>query len=742
MNNSVFIDVSGSVGNNSRYWEEVAKIINSNTFKSYYLWDTNIVRATKQEVMNAIKEMTGRGGTSISEVAKTIVKNNHQNDVCYIITDGDVGSDEVKRSEAILSDTIIQNVKCFIISRSATEKSMDISVPLAFMRRNNATLYLSNSVDSLKVIKELSVADYELLNNITLDNVLKHFDKIYDLVNISNMNKAGLPDIKQKLIKIRSEFIKLSGEKLKAIDGKMVQEYLLKGDYDEATRLLKIIEYNFTNVDDDNASVKFNKLLSLCDDRRNTGFALATKISNANLQDEVKPEEEVIVSTFEDPILMVPDTPQILILDTDVVLFEDDKSFKNFIENPLGCLDDEELKNKIARKIGHCLGVSFTNAYYEDPFNRGAIIGTIPLTESNDQHITVGNYALYKLFTNGKKMGNVNLYYVVLYQILVVEKRCEYLEEYYEFITNHLKYRMANATTYISLCGLPDFNRTLVPMDVAMYYIINGPEINKNILRKHLFSIDVMTNIITNVFKYSIDGKITKHINLEKIAMSMLKCIKKNAMKFRTIMKCLVNSYITTENKVMIPIDNEATDDDVAKIIDKLPVYYKDLPKNELLYISTLVNPNYSASNINIAYNQPITYTQPFVRDWGYDVKNVKPLDISLKTFRIYYKENWKDLAEENAKVSVDKQCSSYNDYIKYYLKNKKFPTYDEFATHTYNRYKKALHKDFKNIYDEIYAAYQNVRDYIEQNNLTYEDVKKIISDSCRIIDRVRIQDS
>lgn len=744
---AIYIDISGSVGSSDIYWEKVDKIVSQNKKAKFIVWDTESKEINYDQVLKYIKDKKGYGGTMISCVASSIVEKNFNDKNIIIITDGEVSSGDVILSEKKLNGFNIKEVECHIIKASSYLHDVDISVPLAFMRNNTSRLYYTNRENETKLVKSINKADYEKLKNITLENVMKNFDMIYDLVNILNMGRSGLPEIKQKLLKIRSEFIRLSNQNLKTIDGNDVHCELQKGNYKNAIVMIKKIEDVFVNQNDDSPIRKFDKLLSLCDDRTNTGFALQQKISNAKQSEEIEPEEateeEASKYEFEDPVLLDLDVPQLVILKSDEELFENDKDFKNFIENPLNILGNEEMKKKIAKRFGHCIGIKLTNRCDYDPFNRIEIIGTIPLTTTNSQHNDVGSHALYKLFTKGKKMGNPNLYYVVLWQIIAAENKCEYLSEYNEHITNHLKFRISKAMTYISLCGLPDFNRTIVPMDVAMYYIINGPEINKTILRKHIFNIDVLLNIIINVFKYQVSNEIIKHINLEKTVLSMLSLIKKDSFGFKRKFKCLINSHMIADGEY-IPVDKIATKKDIDEIMATFPDYYTKNEYNELIYLSNLVNPNYSANVIQIEYNKPINYNAIFENDWSdkYIVTTPRPLNISLKTFRIYYQSNWKELAEKNNSVCINDQISAYNEYIKFYMKHKHFPSFNEFAKHIYNKYKKAIHKDFKNIYIEVVTSYNDVRQYIKDNNLTYEQVKKIISDSCRIEDRIRIQDS
>jgi hypothetical protein len=746
MNDTViYIDISGSVNNSIIYWNKVNEIVSLNKNAIFIVWDTKIKEVTYNEMLKYIKTKTGYSGTDISRVALSIVYNKYCDNNIIIITDGEVSSSYVKLAESILTDFNIKEVECYIIKDNSYSSEIDISVPLPFMRNNTSKLYYTNSENITTLIKNINKTDYEILKNITLENVMNNYNLVYDIINISNMGKSGLPVIKEKLLKIRTEFIKLSNESLKVINGNTVQNELQTGNYENAIDLIKQIEDIFTNQIDNSPISKFDKLLALCDNRTNNGFAINQKILNATKCSDIIPEEptenELNKYEFEDPVMLDLDVPQLVILKSNEQLFSNDKEFKNFIENPLTIIGNEELKNKIAKRLGHCIGIKLTNKCILDPYTRIEILGTIPLTTSNLQHNQVGSHNLFKLFTNSKKLGNPNLYYVILWQILVVENKCEYLNEYKDHITNHLKFRLSNAMTYISLCGLPDFNRTIVPMDVAMYYIINGPKFNKTILRKHIFNIDVILNIIMNVFKYQVSKEIIKHINLEKTLLSMLSLVKKDSKGFKRKFKCLINSYIIADNEY-IPVDKIATKTDIDEIMKTFPDYYKTNNVNELIYLSSIVNRNLSANAIILEYNKPIKYDVNFNNEWSdkYIVSKPEPLKISLKTFRIEYNSNWKELSEKENGVSIDKQLSAYNVYIKYYIKYKHFPSFNEFAKYIYNKYNKVLPKDFNTIYIEIDMAYTDVRNYIEDKKLSYEDVKKIILDSCKIEDRIRIQ--
>ena len=124
----------------------------------------------------------------------------------------------------------------------------------------------------------------------------------------------------------------------------------------------------------------------------------------------------------------------------------------------------------------------------------------------------------------------------------------------------------------------------------------------------------------------------------------------------------------------------------------------------------------------------------------NYNIKENIYLDISLKTFRPVYNENWKKISEEINEVSFDKQKSFYADYLRYHLKYNNFPSFQEFIKFVYDRYQKPVHKDIKIVYDNIDKSYENVKDYICNNNMLSKDVSKIIKLSTSIPNRIMIE--
>ena len=303
MNNILFLDISGSVKNDIFYWNEVTKIISKNSFSDHYLWNSKIYKSSLYKLNFIISCKFGSEGTEISNVASIIDKNNLYDNNIVIITDGEVSRNQITITENYLKRNI-KSVECYIIKNLTEEQNLDISVPLSFMRNSNSKIYLSNYKD-FKLIKEIKLEDYKILENITALNIMQDYDKYYDIINILNMGKNGLPIIKQELLNIRNDYIKLSNKSLNKDNGIKASELLQLGNYTEALKIINKIEYEFINNIDNSFITKFNKLLSLCDDRTNSGFSLYQKVNNALSVENLKPDENSSVEeyAFEESII-------------------------------------------------------------------------------------------------------------------------------------------------------------------------------------------------------------------------------------------------------------------------------------------------------------------------------------------------------------------------------------------------------------------------------------------------------
>jgi hypothetical protein len=126
---------------------------------------------------------------------------------------------------------------------------------------------------------------------------------------------------------------------------------------------------------------------------------------------------------IECPILNDDDVPQILIDECEPVLLGVDKNIVDDIAAcPLRLLNYPEIKAKLKSRLSNFIGVmgikaNFDKELYKNPFTQNRLLGGIPLG-SHASHVKVGNYTLAKLISGGKILGNLNLYYAVIWSMI------------------------------------------------------------------------------------------------------------------------------------------------------------------------------------------------------------------------------------------------------------------------------------------------------------------------------------
>ncbi len=142
-----------------------------------------------------------------------------------------------------------------------------------------------------------------------------------------------------------------------------------------------------------------------------------------------------------------------------------------------------------------------------------------------------------------------------------------------------------------------------------------------------------------------------------------------------------------------VPIDGEASAEQIARIREQLPKYTQELSLEELYHISTLLDAQKSASDIFLDYNIKVPQLpKPEVR-WCYGLSTIdnSKVQFNPKTLRPFYMfegKRWDECAKETFKVSdvnlLFKGCKYLENYI---LKFEKLPNYAELLLFYFNRY-------------------------------------------------------
>jgi len=188
----------------------------------------------------------------------------------------------------------------------------------------------------------------------------------------------------------------------------------------------------------------------------------------------------------------------------------------------------------------------------------------------------------------------------------------------------------------------------------------------------------------------------------------------------------LLSLFFKTIND--IPITE--TIDDYEQILKskEFPNYFHSKTREEIIKLF----------NDEVCPKKPIIYNYSSIED--YDIKSNNYLEVSNKTFRPLYEDDWKEKTKTLNGISMENQQSFYAEYLRYYLKFKKFPEFKEFLNYLYYKFNRPIHKDIAIVFENIEKSYNPIKDFIKNNNLSFKEVKAILIQSTSIKNRKELQ--
>jgi hypothetical protein len=211
-----------------------------------------------------------------------------------------------------------------------------------------------------------------------------------------------------------------------------IRESLEKNDFYTAIEEAKTIcTAYFSNSTSMDLEKKISHLINLCGDLRgkyninqikSNKMAIAKDAVKAEIDKEVE-VTDLSKNPIECPILNEEDVPQILIDECEPLLLGLEKHVVDDIAAcPLRILNYPEIKAKLKSRLSNYVGVMGIKAQFDkdllkNPFTQNRLLGSIPLG-THQSHVQVGNYTIAKLISGGKILGNLSLYYAVIWYLI------------------------------------------------------------------------------------------------------------------------------------------------------------------------------------------------------------------------------------------------------------------------------------------------------------------------------------
>jgi hypothetical protein len=722
-------------------------------------WDGAVVEMTKRDLFFINTTKRGYGGTYPEVLVDYIVKNNFHG-VLVLITDGQISPGEVRKCSEQLMDWKFKKVFVYIM-KTSFYGNIEESISCAFVRNSPHVIEIYNNNGELNQnvveITRESFAILEKLDSITDEETFLSFvPELDNLLMSINMGTQGNSKIKDTLVKLKRRIIQRKSDNIVGVSE--ISDVVGNPTTENLARVWNLYYYGSSSWEK-----TIDKYISWC-----SGSLLNTFdrqiINRERLAEVVPPAAPEIIELLvtnsnssiiaECPILMADSCNFMILIRKKDSLFqflgqEDHKDLKELLTNcPLNALNHAVVLDYMKGLLDNVISIEAYKELIEhgisaeSPLTREDIIGGICLG-SHESHVKFSNSVMRQCLTNGKHLGNIDLWFAVIYMMIVEKRLVSHLDDYVPNIREHMIYRLENSTTYMCLSGLPTFPTYRVPLKIALWSVLSASAVTDNPrhepIRLHLSYASVMFHLIGLVGLFVPEG-ITGYINrLECLRWLLYEKKKGNREKIENIVEALrYNFLFLKEEDRFIYLDGMPTEQQTMTVKVKLPGMFDLLSREEILHLNKICDTN--KAEADIVYHmktKPDTNIQIGSKIWNYEATMpYSKVDICEATCRPYYYvdyrggKKWTEKAKEI--YGKERHLISLNELFGNYIcKNNAYPTKNAFlvflSDYFGRRNKKTLPMCMSQFLEELFDEYKeimekvSVKDFIERWKRTSE---------------------
>jgi len=740
--------------------QSIVKHLNSsNTL--FIRWDDKHTVISKIDLEEINKKKKGFNATSPVSLLKFIKEIGFKGNLIFI-SDGQISDNCVQNCSEILSDWKFNSVNVYLIYTGGTVNE-SVSCALTRESTHKIEVYKNRESYSYPDIITVNENDLKTVYNVELINTIEEFlnqkETLKNVLISINMGTNGNKVLHSKLVELKNRLVKSESNSFKKNDDDPVSRLIKSFDkhnpslveLDNVWKMYYKIE-DGDDRDENDWKKLIDKFISWCAGSLLKAFD-RNKISNREasaVSEPVIPSESVNIleEKLEDLKLSCPITLSEYSSSNMIILMKRNGSSvfddlptnlrDSLINCPLNALRNNEILIYIKSLLDCVISIE---AYKElvdygisdkSPLTREEIFGGLCLGKDKS-HVQATNSTLRYILTGGKSLGNIDLWFAVIY-FIIKRGYADHLIDHLPIVEEHLKYRLLNSNSYMCLSGLPTYPTYSVPLGLALWCSVMATTSNLSLMknakndpiRLHLsYSLDIIE--LLNILNINVPTKLLVHINRLKTLRNFLLEVKKGkdqTFKLKNLVDALFYNAIETSN-LWILIDGEVSDEQISKVKCQLPNVCKELSNTEIKDILELCDSNKAEADIYIPYNFEIKpYVKCIAKNWtfGKDIPYYK-VNISPKTCRPYYniiengiKKTWLDNAIEIYGYTI---FSTNNFFGNYVFQNKKYPTKEEFFNYIFMYYftrnKKTLPICIEQFVDEVFTDYEDILKSIEE---------------------------
>lgn len=757
----VAYDCSGST--DSRYGDtkfyhtktqDIVKNLNIET-TLFIRWDVNCDIISKKDLKDINMKEMGFGGTSPVNLFSFIKNINFKGHLIFI-SDGQIDNSSANICSDILFDYKFSKVNIYLIY---TGGIVNESVSCAITRNSphEIEIYKNKEYYNDPILISVTNNDFNMVNNLdsisTIEKFMEQKDTLKNVLFSINTGTKGnkilhskLVELKNKLIKIESKsYAKNINDPVSRLIDSFEKQKLSLSILDEVWKMYYKLDDDNEDDNEDDWKKVIDKFISWCSGTLSNAFD-RNKISNREAKAIITPvfpseniqilEEQMDNLKITCPITLSDSTNIIVLMKkTDLNVFNNlPTNIKDSLINcPLNALKNNDILNYIKSLFDCVISIEAYKELVEhgisdsSPLTRDDIFGGLCLGKDKS-HVNATNSTLRYILTGGKSLGNIDLWFAILY-FLIKRGHVEHLKEYLPAFEEHMKFRLLKSKSYMCLSGLPSYPTYSVPLGLAMWCSVMATtselSLMKNAsfdpLRMHLaYSIDIIE--LLNILNISVPNNLIEHINRLKMLRIFLQEVKKgkdDALKLKNQVEALFYNAIET-SELWVFIDGTPSEEQINKVKSRLPKVCENFSNTDIKYILDICDSNKAESDINISYrytNRKNIITNTKTWDFTNDVPS-STIRICPETCRPYYnvadkngfKSTWLDQA---IKVYGYNLFSTDNFYGRYISEHKQYPSKSKFLNYIflyyYTRGKMTLPICIEQFVDEVLDDYQDI---------------------------------
>lgn len=570
------------------------------------------------------------------------------------------------------------------------------------------------------------------MNNIdninTFEDLALKFEALSRALSARVLGTSGDRKLRDQVVQLQSRVTKNFVKKESNSPIMFVQALDAK-DYPKTLEIGSTIVLEYNRPDGYESMIQ--SLLRLCDGALRYVFspdeiqaARATRAVNEKQFDTLEAEDLILPQnhpSFICPIMYADETDPVIMIakpDRPLLVGYDKKITDTLIDCPLNALRSTEFVENLIQYIDHPVSLKTVREAEEagyplkhSPVTRKDLIGFIPLGP-HETHVAAADWTIANLLSDGKKLGNPNFWFAVLW-ILVEQGKIQYLADMLPFLREQMIWRLKNRTSSASLTGLSGFVQTKLRLDASIYFCLVSstfslpPDPKFDTLRNHLMHTKEFLEIMKLV-DIQIPSKVVKHILRTQSLVQLLNFAKKKGhqellslgsalvQKAFKVNQSLVTKQLfdfTMAKSIFVPLDGAASSEQIADVISFLPSSCQTLLVNEIYALIQLADPQKSAVDIQISLDWEAPPLPKAVVNWNhYQGKLSKLIHVQIcpKTFRPFCvlqgNVSWRTIFEEIIDPNSGEILSTHRLYMEFCVKFNKIPSIDELMLFGYGK--------------------------------------------------------